>query len=85
MKIIKLLTIFLFLKTSLLLAQSNDIDNLLEKVNQASSKKDKEALIEKLKQKLANKNKKARQEAEAIIKAKQKIPAKIYNDSIINE
>lgn len=83
MKIIKLLTIFLFLKTSILLAQSNDIDNLLEKVNQASTKKDKQALIEKLKQKLANKNKKARQEAEAIIKAKQKIPAKIYNDSSI--
>ncbi|QKJ24025.1 hypothetical protein [Poseidonibacter lekithochrous] len=83
MKIIKLLTILLFLKTSILLAQSNDIDNLLEKVNQASTKKDKQALIEKLKQKLANKNKKARQEAEAIIKAKQKIPAKIYNDSSI--
>lgn len=83
MKIIKLLTILLFLKTSILLAQSNDIDNLLEKVNQASTKKDKQALIEKLKQKLANKNKKARQEAEAIIKAKQKIPVKIYNDSSI--
>ena len=85
MKLIKLLTILLFLKTSILLAQTNDIDNLLEKVNQASSKKDKQALIEKLKQKLANKNKKARQEAEAIIKAKQKIPVKIYNDSSINE
>ena len=83
MKLLKLITILLFINTSFLFAQTNSIDSLLEKVNQASSKKEKQILIEKLKLELANKNKKARQEAEAIIKAKQKIPSTIYNDSAV--
>lgn len=85
MKLLKLITILLFINTSFLFAQVNNIDSLLEKVNQASTKEEKQILIEKLKEKIANKNKKARQEAEAIIKAKQKIPATIYNDSSLKK
>lgn len=61
-------------------AENKEVDNLLEKVNQAKTAKEKKELIEKLKIKLAITNKKAREESDAIIKAKQKIPLNIYKD-----
>jgi len=85
MRILKLLVISLFLNTPFLLAQDKEVDTLLEKVNQAPNATEKKELIEKLKEKLAKKNKKAREEADAIIKAKQKIPAKIYTDTTLKK
>jgi hypothetical protein len=77
----KILIICLFFTTSILLGQNKEVDNLLEKVNQAPTTKVKKVLIEQLKEKLAKENKKVRAEADAIIKAKQKIPLKIYKQN----
>ena len=56
----------------------NSVGILLEKITQAKQKKERKNLIEDLKKKLAKKNIQAQQESDAIIKAKQKIPLKIY-------
>jgi len=74
-------SLFFLLNITILYAENKEVDSLLEKVNQAPSKEVKKELIEKLKEKLAKENIKAREEADAIIKAKQKIPAKIYTDT----
>lgn len=58
--------------------QKNEVEVLLEKVIQTQKKEEKKELIENLKQKLAKKNRQAREESDAIIKAKQKIPLKTY-------
>ncbi len=73
--------LIIFFVATVMFAQMNEVDNLLEKVNQAPTSKQKKELIEKLKQKLAITNKKAREVSDAIIKAKQKIPIRIYNDT----
>ena len=73
--------LIIFFLATVMFAQMNEVDNLLEKVNQAPTSKQKKELIEKLKQKLAITNKKAREVSDAIIKAKQKIPIRIYNDT----
>jgi cell division septum initiation protein DivIVA len=80
---ITLSTLFFF-SISFCATKPNEVDKLLEKVNHAKTVEKKKALIEELKQKLAQKNKKAQEEADAIIKAKQKIPQKIYDDSLLN-
>lgn len=61
------------------------MDKLLEKVNQASNPQEKKELIEKLKKELANKNKKAREESDAIIKAKEKMPNKFFDEKAIEQ
>ena len=61
-------------------ANDTQVDNLLEKAHQASTQEEKRVLIEKLKSKLAQINKKAREESDAIIDAKKKIPTKLFND-----
>lgn len=80
MKIVKLLFLFSFFIFSILYAQEKKVDELFEKVNQASTPEEKKELIEKLKKKLALENKKAQEEADAIIKAKEKMPQKFYKD-----
>jgi len=70
--------IFLLLTTNTIFAKNKEVNILLEKVNQTPNKEERKELIEELKIKLANENKKIRQETDAIIKAKKKIPLKIY-------
>lgn len=72
--------ITLLLATLSALAQTQDIDTLLEKVNQAPNAKEKQELIEKLKKELAQQNKEAREKADAILKAKEKMPTHFYNE-----
>lgn len=71
----------LFFK-SILLAQNKEVSNLLERVNQAPSTNERKELLEELKEKLAAENKKAQEEADAIIKAKKKIPIRIYKEKV---
>ncbi|RXJ79238.1 hypothetical protein [Arcobacter sp. F2176] len=79
-----LIILFLFLATSLF-AQTKEVDKLLEKVNQASTPQEKKELIEKLKKELATKNIKARQESDAIIKAKEKMPNELFDEKAIEQ
>ena len=74
----KSILLLFLLTTNTLFAENKEVSTLLEKVNQAHNKEKKKELIEELKIKLANENKKVRQEADAIIKAKKKLPLKIY-------
>lgn len=85
MKNLKLLIILIFISTNITLAQTNQIDLLLEKVNQTKSKEEKKELIKKLKEELSNKNKKAQEEANAIIKAKEKLPSKGFEEPLLNK
>ena len=80
MKKRSLLIVALLFSQSILIAQNKEVSNLLEKVNQAPKSNERKELIEELKEKLAAENKKARQEADAIIKAKEKMPIKIYKE-----
>jgi len=85
MRIYKLLTSLFFFITTIMYAETKEVDKLFEKVNQAPTQEMKKELIEELKKKLAQKNIKAREEADAIIKAKQKIPLKIYDDTSLQK
>jgi len=73
------LTLCLLVGTNAI-AEDKEINYLLEKVSQTSSSKEKQELLEELKHKLAIENKKTQAEADAIIKAKKKIPSSSYND-----
>ncbi|WP_321314309.1 hypothetical protein [Halarcobacter sp.] len=66
-------------------AQELVVDKLLEKINTTKDKEEKQVLIKKLKKTLADKNKKEIQEANAIIKAKQKLPSKVYDETFLNK
>ena len=70
--------ISLFL-TAVVNAQDTQVDILLEKVQQSKSNKEKQAFIFELKAELAKINKKARDESNAIIEAKKKLPLKLFN------
>lgn len=72
--------IILLLFTIVVNAQDTKVDILLEKVQQSKSKKEKQAFISELKVELAKINKKARDESNAIIDAKKKLPLKFFND-----
>ena len=61
--------------------KNNNVDVLLEKITQTKKKEEKNKLIENLKEKLAKKNIQAQEESDAILKAKQKIPLKLYRPS----
>ncbi len=80
MKLITLVLISLVFSKNILYAQNKEVNTLLEKVNQAPSNNERKELIEELKEKLAAENKKAREEADAIIKAKEKMPIKIFKE-----
>ena len=76
----KFIIIFcIFLVTSMF-AEDKEINKLLEKLNQTPTSKEKQKLIEELKQKIAIENKRTQEKADAIIKAKKKIPLNTYND-----
>ncbi len=77
--------VLFFLLTIPLFAKDIQVDNLLEKVQHAKTAEEKQSLIEQLKQKLAQDNKKAREEANAIIEAKKKLPSRNYNDSSLKK
>ena len=85
MRIYKLSVSLFFFITTIMYAETKEVDKLFEKVNQAPTQEMKKELIEELKKKLAQKNIKAREEADAIIKAKQKIPLKIYDDTSLQK
>jgi len=85
MKILKLLLLSSIFFVTLVFAENKEVDTLVEKVNQALTPQEKKELIEQLKVKLAEKNRKAREEADAIIKAKQKMPQQIYTDTTIKK
>lgn len=70
----------IFLLSTLLLSNEEELSTLFEKVNQTTNPKEKEELIEELKEKLAKKNKEDRELSDAILKAKEKIPNRVYKD-----
>ena len=70
---------FLFL-TSLVQGQDTKVDILLEKVQQSKTKEDKSIFLNQLKLELARINQKARDESNAIIEAKKKLPTKLFNE-----
>jgi hypothetical protein len=59
-------------------AQNSNVDILLEKVQEAKTKKQRDSLISQLKLQLAKTNQKAREESDAIVKAKKKLPSKLF-------
>ncbi len=72
---------FLFLMTFFLIildAAELRVDTLLEKVHHAKTKKEKNFYLDQLKKELANLNKKEREESDAIIEAKKKVPSKLF-------
>ncbi|WP_320036250.1 hypothetical protein [Halarcobacter sp.] len=81
----KLIFILVLTFFSSLNAQEIVVDKLLEKINITKNKEEKQKLLKKLKETLANKNEKEMQEANAIIKAKQKLPSKVYDDTFLNK
>lgn len=64
----------------MLFAEVKNVDSLVEKVNQANTVQEKKLLIEKVKKELTLINKKARDEADALVKAKLKQPTKAYKN-----
>ncbi len=80
MKRLSILIICIIFFKSISFAQNKEVSNLLEKVNQAGSNNERKKLLEELKEKLAKENIKAREQADAIIKAKGKLPIKIYKE-----
>lgn len=81
----KFILIFLLFTTSFVFAENKEVNKLLEKVNQAPNKEEKKELIEELKEKLATENKKVKEKTDAIIKAKEKIPLKTYEQNPTKE
>lgn len=77
----KLMIISLFFIINTALAENYEVNKLLEKVTQAPSIEEKKELIEELKEKLADENKKVREKSDAIIKAKKKVPLKLYKQT----
>jgi len=75
--------IFSFSLLTTLFAETKKVDDLFEKINQTSNPQEKKILIEKLKKKLAQENKKKQEEADAIVKAKEKVPQKPYREITI--
>ena len=73
-------TILFFLLTLVLNAKDKKIDILLEKVQQSKTKEDKSIFLNQLKLELARINQKARDESNAIIEAKKKLPTKLFNE-----
>lgn len=74
-----------FFLTTIVYAEDTKVDILLEKVQQSKSKKEKQAFLSELKIELAKINKKARDESNAIIDAKKKIPLKLFNGESVNK
>ena len=80
MKSHKIIFLSLLFLSSYCFANEVKIDNLIDKVQHASSQEEKEILMEQLKEKLALLNKKKREESKAIIEAKKKMPSKKFEN-----
>jgi len=80
MKSHKIIFFTFFFFFSYCFADEVKIDTLIDKVQHASSQKEKEILMEQLKEKLALVNKKNREESKAIIEAKKKMPSKKFEN-----
>jgi len=80
MKLLIFITYISLLLLTSLNAEDKKVDVLLEKVQEAQTKEEKNILISQLKLELAKINKKAREESNAIINAKKKIPSKLFNN-----
>lgn len=76
---ITLITYVLF-STASCNTEINDVDKLLEQASHAKTPEEKKELIGQLKKVLADKNKKTQEKADAIKKAKKKLPIELYND-----
>lgn len=72
--------LFMFFLVTVSFGEVKEVDKLFEKVNNSSDPKEKKQLIEELKKKLAQENIKKQEEADAILKAKEKLPNKPYKD-----
>ncbi len=75
----------LFVVTVNSYCENIELAPLLEQIDRTTNIDEKNKLLDELKKKLAQKNKKAREEADAIIEAKKKIPLKVYDESLYNE
>lgn len=71
---------FVLFLTTMLFAEVKDVDSLVEKVSQATTAQEKKILIEKVKKELTLINQKARDEADALVKAKLKQPLQSYTN-----
>lgn len=85
MNTLKVFFLLIFFMFNISFAQTKEVDTLLEKVNQETNINQRKELLEDLKIKLAKANKKAREEADAIIKERQKIPLSKYDDSSLRK
>lgn len=81
MRIQKISIITLLFVTSMLSAENKEVHQLLEKVHQAPNITEKKVLIEKVKVKLAKENKEIKEKADAMMKAKKKIPLNTYKQN----
>jgi len=80
MKNLLFLQIFFFFIGINLFANDLKVDNLLEKIQQSKTQKEKENLLNQLKYQLFQINKKAREESNAILDAKTKVPTKTFQE-----
>lgn len=85
MRVGKLIIFILMFLSTMLLSEDKEVDTLLVKINQEENLIVKKELIEALKVKLAKVNKQAQEEADAIIKARLKIPLNNYNDTLLKK
>jgi len=78
MKKIYIFIMLFFLHSCTLYAQEIKLDNILEQIQNTSNKQEKLALLNQLKHELVKINQKSREESNAIFKARQKIPTKLF-------
>lgn len=73
-----------FFLTTVVYAEDTKVDILLEKIQQSKTKEEKQNLLSQLKIELAKINKQSRDESNAIVEAKKKLPSKPFNtDNIL--
>lgn len=63
-------------------SETNNVDQLLEQATHSKNPKEKKQIIEQLKKQLAQNNKKTQERADAIKKAKKKLPTNFYDETI---
>jgi len=78
MKKIYIFTVLFVLYSCTLCAKEIKLDNILEQIQNTTNKKEKVALLNQLKHELIKINQKSREESNAIFKARQKRPTKLF-------
>ena len=78
MKKIYIFTVLFILYSCTLCAKEIKLDNILEQIQNTTNKKEKVALLNQLKHELIKINQKSREESNAIFKARQKRPTKLF-------